>query len=56
MDKTIQSIGNFLKNQIENYKQENNIEWLKTATKEKKNKKINLKKIKYTIRDMCASR
>lgn len=26
MDKTIQSIGNFLKNQIENYKQENNIE------------------------------
>ena len=37
-------------------KQENNIEWGKTGTKEKKKKKINLKKIKYTIRDMCASR
>tara|TARA_B100000780_G_scaffold254901_1_gene203291 strand:- start:254 stop:454 length:201 start_codon:yes stop_codon:yes gene_type:complete len=33
-------------------KQENNIEWVKTATKEKKKKKINLKKIKYTIRNI----
>jgi len=33
-------------------KQENTIEWGKTATKEKKKKKINLKKIKYTIRNI----
>ena len=37
-------------------KGDNNTEWGKIESKEKTKKKINPKKTKYTIRDMCASR
>ena len=36
-------------------KGDNNTEWGKIESKEKTKKKINPKKTKYTIRDMCAS-